>query len=210
MIMGVVNNRANRLRRKLADWPVRVLLLLCCFGQAALAQTTSPKTVLVLYDGGREFTSIQLTDHGIESTLNRALSNRVTIFREYMDLTRIYPANYPQSLRDFYRSKYSGSRPDAIVAIRGRTLDFLLQHGDELFSGVPIVSAAMDRRQIRARQLPPNVTGNSLQVRYWRRSRLPSPCNPIPNEQSSSSARRRTTGLSRRWCRMSFASTASS
>jgi signal transduction histidine kinase len=140
---------------------------LCCFGQTGLAQTNSAKTVLALYDGGREFSSIQLTDRGIESTLNGALSNRVTIFREYMDLTRIRPANYPQILRDFYRSKYSSSRPDVIVAIRGRTLDFLLQHGDELFPGVPIVSSAMDLRQIRARKLPPNVTGKSLEVRYW-------------------------------------------
>src|SRR6202012_4044660 len=56
---------------------------------------------------------------------------------------------------------------DAIVAIRGRPLDFLLKHDDPLFSEVPIVSAAMDLRQVNARKLPPNVTGTTLQVKYW-------------------------------------------
>ena len=75
----------------------------------------------MLYDGGREFTGIALIDRNIESTLNEALTNRVTIFREYMDMTRIGPTNYEQVLRDFYRSKYSSNRPDVIVAVRGRT-----------------------------------------------------------------------------------------
>ena len=107
-----------------------------------------------------------LIDRNIESTLNEALTNRVTIFREYMDMTRIGPTNYEQVLRDFYRSKYSSNRPDVIVAVRGRTLDFLLKHGNELFAEIPVVSAAMDLRQVNARKLPANVTGSSLQVKY--------------------------------------------
>ena len=144
-----------------------VLLGLFCFSQIGLAQSNTTKTVLVLYDGGREFSAIALIDRNIESTLNEALTNRVMIFREYMDLTRIGPANYEQVLRDFYRSKYSSNSPDVVVAVRGRPLDFLLKHGNELFREVPIVSAAMDLRQVNARKLPAKVTGKSLQVRYW-------------------------------------------
>ena len=144
-----------------------ILLGLFCFSQIGLAQSNATKTVLVLYDGGREFTGIALIDRNIESTLNEALTNRVMIFREYMDLTRIGPANYEQVLRDFYRSKYSSNSPDVVVAVRGRPLDFLLKHGNELFREVPIVSAAMDLRQVNARKLPTNATGSSLQVRYW-------------------------------------------
>lgn len=150
-----------------ANLRVCVAIILVCFTQVTFTQTNASKTVLVLYDGGREFSSIQLLDRGIESTLNDALSNRVTIFREHMDLTRVRPTDYEQILRNFYRAKYSSNRPDVIVAVRSRTLDFLLKHGDELFPGVPIVSSGMDLRQIRTRQLPANITGNSLQVRYW-------------------------------------------
>lgn len=149
----------------LANLRIGFALVLACFAQICLAHAN--KTVLVLYDGGREFSSIQLVDRGIESTLDAALPNRVTIFREHMDLTRVSPADYEQVLRGFYRAKYSSNKPDVIIAIRGRTLDFLLKRGDELFPGTPIISSGMDLRQIRARRLPPNVTANSLHVRYW-------------------------------------------
>ena len=146
---------------------LRVFLFLFFITQGALAQTNATKIVLVLYDGGREFSSIQLMDRNIESTLKEAMSNRVTIFREYMDLTRVQPVNYEQILRDFYRSKYSSNRPDVIVAIRGRPLDFILKPGEELFPEIPVASSAMDSRQVSARKLPPNVTGTSIQAKYW-------------------------------------------
>jgi signal transduction histidine kinase len=138
-----------------------------CLAESAVAQIDPIKTVLVLYDGGREFTSIQLTDSGIEAALNDSLPSRVTIFREYMDRTRIAAPDYADLLREFYKAKYAGNKPDAIVAVRGGPLDFLLNDGDELFPGVPIVSAGMDMRQVQARRLPPHVGGTTLQVRYW-------------------------------------------
>lgn len=146
---------------------ISALLIVLCFAQPGLAQTRPTKTVLVLYDGGREFSSIQLLDRGIDSVLKDALLNRVTIFREYMDLTRVGPTNYEQVLRNFYRTKYSSNKPDVIVAVRGRPLDFLLKPGDELFTDIPIVSSAMDVRQVNTRKLPPIVTGTFLEIKYW-------------------------------------------
>jgi signal transduction histidine kinase len=141
-----------------------VLLLLCVARTGLAAQAT--KTVLVLYDGGREFSSIQLVDKSIESALNNGASKRITLFREYMDLTRVAAPGYERTLREFYRSKYSSNKPDVVVAIRGRPLDFVLNDGDELFKDVPIVSAGMDARQVTARKLPPHVTGTTLRVQY--------------------------------------------
>jgi signal transduction histidine kinase len=145
---------------------IGVLLALLSPARDAIAQGHA-KTVLVLYDGGREFSSIQLTDRGIDATLRDALGERVTIFREYMDLTRISAPDYAGLLRGFYRSKYASNTPDAIIAIRGRPLDFLLMDGDRLFPGVPILSAGMALQQLRARSLPPDVTGTALKVEYW-------------------------------------------
>ena len=162
-----IKNRRRYRAASLLGLLTSVLLGLFCFSQIGLAQSNLTKTVLVLYDGGREFSAIALLDRNIESTLNGVLSNRVMIFREYLDLTRISPTNYEPVLREFYRSKYSATKPDVIVAVRGRTLDFLLKPGNELFSEVPVVSAGMDLRQVNARKLPAKVTGKSLQVRYW-------------------------------------------
>src|SRR6266850_2316225 len=142
-------------------------LVLYWAAQAGTGQAESTGTVLVLYDGGREFAGIQLIDRGIESAMNGSLSNRVAILREYMDLTRIRSTNYEHVLRSFYRAKYSSNAPDVVVAVRGRALDFLLKAGHELFPGVPLVSCGMDLRQINARKLPPTVTGISLEVTYW-------------------------------------------
>jgi len=146
---------------------IRLLLFLLCSAQIAVAQAQATKTVLVLYDGGREFSSVALLDRAIEATLNDAAPRRVTIFREFMDLTRIRPPNYEQALRDFYRAKYASNKPDVIVTIRGRTLDFALKPGDELFPGVPIVATAMDERQVKARNLPSHVTGVTLPLKFW-------------------------------------------
>jgi signal transduction histidine kinase len=162
-----IDGAARSESRRVHGWMNCVLLFLLCSTQAAPAPAGSAPTVLVLYDGGREFASIQLMDRAIESTLNAAFANRITIFREYMDLTRVEPTNYAEVLRNFYRTKYSGNTPDVILAIRGRTLDFLLKRGDELFPRVPIVSSGMDLRQLKELRLPPDVTGNALNVRYW-------------------------------------------
>jgi ABC-type uncharacterized transport system substrate-binding protein len=158
---------SRRLRTSACGASICVLVLLFGGIPVGLAQTAPGKTVLVLYDGGREFASIQMMDRNIELALKEALSSRVTIFREFMDLTRIRSADYEQTLRAFYRAKYSNNRPDVIIAVRGRALDFLLKPGDELFPGVPVVSSAMDMRQVKERTLPSNVTGRTLQVRYW-------------------------------------------
>lgn len=145
---------------------IGVLLALLFAATSAVGQANG-QTVLVLYDGGREFSSIQLMDRAIESTLHQALGDRVTLFREYMDLTRISAPNYEHLLRAFYRSKYASNIPDVIVAVRGRPLDFLLADGDALFPGTPIVSSGMDTRQVSARKLPPHITGATLNVTYW-------------------------------------------
>lgn len=145
---------------------IGVLLALLCPATVATAQGNA-KTVLVLYDGGREFSSIQLMDRGIDATLRDTLGDRVTIFREYMDLTRIGAPNYAGLLRAFYRAKYASNTPDVIIAVRGRPLEFLLMDGDRLFPGTPIVSAGMASQQLRARTLPPDVTGTTLNVEYW-------------------------------------------
>jgi hypothetical protein len=115
---------------------IPLLPLLVGLAHAGTAEADAGHRVLLVYDGGREFSSIQIMDRSIEATLNEDLSSQAMIFREYMDLTRIRAPGYEGVLREFYRSKYSKDQPDAIVAVRGRALDFLLNDGDPLFPDV--------------------------------------------------------------------------
>jgi len=105
-------------------------------------------------------------DQGIDAGRYKRTPKDVLIFREYMDLTRLNPPDFEETLKEYYRRKYLNDPPEVIIAVRSRPLDFLLKYGDELFAGVPIVSTGMDIRQVRARNLPPRVTVNTLRVTY--------------------------------------------
>jgi len=142
------------------------LLTLVCFPLSGLAQNPPHRRVLVIYDGSREFGSIQAMDQGIEAGFNGQTPKNVLIFREYMDVTRLNPPDYGETLKDYYERKYANDRPEVIIAVRSRSLDFLLKYGDKLFAGVPIVSTGMDIRQVQARILPPRVTVSTLRVTY--------------------------------------------
>src|SRR5206468_11201800 len=103
---------------------------------------------------------------GIEAGLNGMTPKHVLIFREYMDVTRLNPPDFQETLKDYYRRKYRSDPPEVIIAVRSRVLDFLLKYADELFVGVPIVSTGMDIRQVQGRLLPRRVTVKPLRVTY--------------------------------------------
>ena len=62
-------------------------------------------------------------------------------------------------LRDQLRAKYEAKNIDVVIAAMGPSLDFLLDHGDVVFPGTPIVFCGIDRRELGARVLPARVTG---------------------------------------------------
>ena len=76
-----------------------------------------------------------------------------------MDLSRFSSDAYTVLLRDFLRQKYADKKIDLTVAIMGPALDFLLNYGDAVFPGAPIVFCGIDRTYLRNRSLPPHVSG---------------------------------------------------
>ncbi|HKO98701.1 MAG TPA: sigma 54-interacting transcriptional regulator [Pyrinomonadaceae bacterium] len=124
----------------------------------ALAQTRH-KNVLILYDENKDFPGLILLDQTLTSTLRAGTSGRLDIYSEYMDLSRFPEENNRKRLRDYYQQKYEGRKIDAIVAVMGPAFNFMLQYGDELFPGTPIVFCGIDKREIENRNLGPNVTG---------------------------------------------------
>jgi signal transduction histidine kinase len=142
------------------------LFIFLCFPWSGLAQNPPHRRVIVLYDGSRDFGSIQAMDQGIETAFSGQVKTNILIFREYMDVTRLDPPDFQETLKEYYKRKYVNDHPDVIIAVRSRSLDFLLKYGDELFAGVPIVSTGMDIRQVQARTLPSRVVVNALRVTY--------------------------------------------
>ena len=117
------------------------------------------KSVLILYDENTDFPGLVLLDQNLTSTLRAGTTGQLDIYSEYMDLSRFPDENHRKRLRDFYQQKYEGKKIDLIFAVMGPSLNFMLEYGDELFPGTPIVFCGIDKREIEGRNLGPNVTG---------------------------------------------------
>ena len=87
------------------------------------------------------------------------LSEPIEVYREAMDLSRFSSNSYKTLLRDFLRAKYADKKIDVAVAIMAPALDFLMAYGDLIFPGASVVFCGLDRGQLGARSLPPNMFG---------------------------------------------------
>lgn len=114
--------------------------------------------VLLLFAENKNQPPIQLAERTIATALG-APEGTVNLFAEFMDLPRFPESEDQLALRDFYARKYGRRGVDVIVAAMAPTLRFLLQHGPEVFPGVPIVFTGLDRRELDEMALSPNVTG---------------------------------------------------
>lgn len=94
-----------------------------------------PHNVLVLYADNRLIPGIAVLDEAFEAALRAQLGLQVDIFNEFLDLDWLPQGNYREQLVRFLREKYAGTRVDALVAVRGPALQFLLAHRDETLSG---------------------------------------------------------------------------
>src|SRR5258705_7636909 len=133
--------------------------------RAAAATPSEPATqvrkrILVLYDENKDdFPGLSHIDRTLREAFQSELGKEVEIYTETLALSQFERAGYDAAVADFYRRKYAGTALDLIVAVMEPSLDFLLQHGDRLFPGVPIVFFGVDASTIAGKRLRPNVTG---------------------------------------------------
>lgn len=138
------------------------LLLMLAPGVPAVAAT---KHVVVLYDERTELPGLSEIDHSLSHGLAQS-TQPVEIYREMMDLSRFGSPSYLHDLREHFRGKYRGKTIDVAIAVMGPALDFLLRNGAEIFPGTPIVFCGIDRTELGAAPLPPNVTGVLLRRKF--------------------------------------------
>ena len=98
---------------------------------------------------------------GLVQGFSSANDLRIEIDTEYPDLSSLGDSNYVDQLLDVYRHTYRQRKPHLVIPIYTPALRFLLDHGESLFPGVPIVFLGADNRFVTSRQLPPNITGIS-------------------------------------------------
>ena len=140
-----------------------VALVCLCAGLGAVLGSVTParsatRQVVMLFDERPELPGLAALDAEFVRTLNAGSADRIEIYREELDRSR-FDGTYVALQRDFLRAKYANKKIDAVVAVIGPALDFLLDHGSEIFPGVPIVFCGLDRAEFADRQLPAHVRG---------------------------------------------------
>jgi len=175
-------NLPNRIRR------LAVFVLLCVAwfnadaGGPVEALSAPKKTVLVLYGDPLSAPADRMTEQGLTAALSSAHGWNLEVFSEYLDLERFPEAQYGGDIVRYLRARYGTRKPDVLIALVNTTLQFVLDHRNELFPGVPIVFADVDHREVEGRQMPPNVAGLWMAWDYQRTLELALQLQPETRE----------------------------
>lgn len=138
----------------------QALVLMLLFDSACAASTQDePFRVLVLHSTGGNLPVNTDWYNGLVRGFDSRPELVVEIQSEYTDLSRLGHADYVSSLSATYRQKYARNRPHLLIPTYTPALHFLLEHGEDLFPGIPIVFLAADSDYVAARQLAAHVTG---------------------------------------------------
>ncbi len=98
------------------------------------------------------------------STLNAESQRHFSVYSEHLDLSRFPGAQHHEVLRTYLQSKYR-DRPIGVVVVQGSSsLEFLMRSRAQLWPGVPVVFASVDKETADRLNLPPDVTGTIRQL----------------------------------------------
>ena len=137
-----------------------VLLFLVVFNPNLLAsQQSERKNILVLFSFRPTLPVASQWDRGIQSVFKQSTSPKMVVNIEYLDLMHYEGERYIQILLDILRNKYSKPKPDLIISVFESAVNLVLEHGPDLFPGVPIVFGGVESKFVENRSLGPNVTG---------------------------------------------------
>ena len=121
--------------RKFGKALVSVLIVLCFTSPIALAEDF----VLLLNSYHPQYPWTQALTRGVEQELEGRIKSE-NLHIEYLDgRYMIDDPIYKATLKDRIQAKYRRIHPSVIIASDDYAVDFLLEHGDELFPGVPVV-----------------------------------------------------------------------
>ena len=126
------------------------------------------KTVLVLYGDPLSAPADRMTKQGLTAALSSAHGWDLEVFSEYLDLMRFPAVRYGDDIARYLHARYGTRKPDVLIALANTTLQFVLDHRDELFPGVPIVFAGVDHREVEGKEMPSDVTGLWMAWDYQR------------------------------------------
>jgi PAS domain S-box-containing protein len=123
------------------------------------------KLVVVLYpDESDGAPGMLLVDRAIRTAFASQSPGAIDVRNEYLESARLRDPDFKAAQVALLQRKYAGRKIDLVIAGLSSGLDFALENRQGLFPGVPIVFTAVDRREIAARRLPPDVIGVPIEM----------------------------------------------
>jgi hypothetical protein len=126
-------------------------------GGPVQALSAPKKTAMTLYGDPLSIPAERMTEQGMTAALSSAHRWDLEVFSENFDFTRFPAAQYGDDLVRYLRAKYGTRKVDVLIPDTNTALQFILDHRDELFRGVPIVF--VDHHEVEGKEMPPGITG---------------------------------------------------
>lgn len=112
--------------------------------------------ILIAEDYGVPWYS--MLSNAIYKTFKADSNTETELYTEYTGLSRISNKAYMIKLRDLYAQKYADMEMDLIIVIDNPATDFIIEYGNDLFPGTPIVCFS-ETEYMEKVNLSPNMTG---------------------------------------------------
>ena len=122
-----------------------------------------PRSVLIIDQYGPGLPFSAGISSGIRAAVISGSARRVSVYHEQLDLARFRGSDYEHSLNAHFRVKYRDRQVGVIIAVGPAALEYVLRSRAELWPEAPVVFTFVDKPAIAQLELPPDVTGNTLQ-----------------------------------------------
>ena len=134
----------------------------------AVAATAEPRppSILVLDEssvGGPFYPAIF---SALRSTVIASSAQPVSVFLENLDLSRFRGPLYEQRLKALFETKYADKPIGVIIAIGAGALAHVLRFRAEMWPDVPVALAMVADSLVAQMNLPRNVTGLTVKLRF--------------------------------------------
>jgi len=123
------------------------------------------QNVVFIYSHEREMATYVDFDRELRAHLDSGPDHSVAVYTEYLDLMRFSDEEHQKDLVSYLHEKYASQKIDLVFAVSPLALTFLLEHGQNIFPGVPVVFASANVRTIEKMTLAGNVTGVAVKRR---------------------------------------------
>jgi len=101
----------------------------------------------------------KLADQALRSAFGAATMAQVELNVEYLDLIRYSDKDYVSGLKDLLLLKYADRHLDLIIAMDAEAVTFMIDHGTNLFAGVPVIFASDEQKYLQNAARWHNMTG---------------------------------------------------